>query len=181
MPKGGVCLDCGTELGARNRSGFCRRCVGRANLRKPGIRVKIAEKNRERMASPEVRAEMSRRMKLRLAADPELREKYVATMRKANQSPACYAARRRRWAAEKPWIKGNEAQPAGSEPRQRAARAISATRLSWCPPHLRDEYRFLTEIKRLLAAEARQMIEDQHEVEMTRWRREHGYSEDVAA
>lgn len=173
MPTVANCKDCGTGLGARNRSGFCRRCVGKANLSNPESARKIAEAHRRRMASPEVRAALSRKMRARLAADPELREGYVARMIAANSSPACDAARRRRWAAERPWEKGNAAQPAGSESRARAGRQISATRLAWCPPHLRQLYRELTQIKRLKASEARQVIEEQAEAEMARFRRKH--------
>jgi len=56
----------------------------------------------------------------------------------------------------------------------RAGKRLSETRLAWCPPHLRDDYIMLTQQKRYLAAEARQMIEDQHELAMARWRRSVG-------
>lgn len=53
---------------------------------------------------------------------------------------------------------GHACQPKGSEPRMRAARATSDRRLSWCPKHLRAEYRRLVRSGRK-AVEARAIIE----------------------
>lgn len=155
LPK--TCAECSTTLGPRNTSGYCARHVGIANMRRPGVREKAA-----------------RNMRLRLAADPVLREGYQARMRAHQALPQAREARRQRWLAEKPWIKGNEVQPKGGEARQRMAASISARRLAWCPPELRDDYRLLTNVKGLKAAEAREMILEQHEAEMARFRRSIG-------
>lgn len=151
-----TCADCGSPLSPRNTSGYCGRHVGAANMRRP-----------------EIRARMVNGIRRRLASDPVLREQYRANIRKAHQSPKAIAKRKERWAKEKPWIAGNAAQPAGSEPRKRMAATISATKLAWCPPHLRDAYRALTR-KGHRAAEARRMILEQHETDMRRFRQSIG-------
>ena len=47
------------------------------------------------------------------------------------------------------------------EVRQKRGASVSATRMAWCPPELRDEYRDLVRRQRLPAAEARAIIEGQ--------------------
>ncbi|GGJ39639.1 hypothetical protein CDQ92_13240 [Sphingopyxis bauzanensis] len=47
----------------------------------------------------------------------------------------------------------------------------SRSRLSWCPPEYRDEYRRLTRVKMLPAAESRKVIEDLISAHATRYSR----------
>lgn len=70
---------------------------------------------------------------------------------------------------DKPWIKGTEARR-DPEVCKRANRRQSATRLAWCPPHLRDEYRRLTRQQRMKADEARAIVLKQAQIEDQRFR-----------
>lgn len=47
-------------------------------------------------------------------------------------------------------------------------RTFTSRRLSWCPPHLRDEYRRLLLHKKIPAAEAREIILAQWDAELER-------------
>jgi hypothetical protein len=148
------CTDCGVAVCSRNVSGFCRRCVGVANMR-----------------SVEARAKVSTSYRRRLQADPAAMaaaRQRLATARDARDADA----RRERWIAGKFWLQGQCSQPAGSPARVRAGQRQSATKLAWCPPHLRADYRFLTVEKRLPAAEARELIERHHVAELARWSRQ---------
>jgi len=48
-------------------------------------------------------------------------------------------------------------------------RNVSAARMAWCPPELRDQARYLTNTKRIPAADVRRMILEQHEADMKRF------------
>lgn len=155
-----TCADCGTSLGQRNTSGYCGRHVGAANMRRPGAR-----------------AYQVHRLRLRYAGDPELcaaNADRLATAREMRDPEDLRA----RWLAGRPWVKGNAAQPKGSAARRRMAASLSNTRLAWCPPHMRDRYRALTK-KGVRAAEARELILQEHEIEMRRWRRSVGIEQPV--
>ena len=161
MAEARSCADCNSgPLERRNSSGFCGRCVGRHNLRKPGVREKI-----------------KRAARMRLAADPVAKAEAAERMRKVQALPQSKAARKKRWDKDKPWIAGNAAQPPGSEARRRAAKSLVNTRLAWCPPHLRHQYLELTQVKRMKAAEAREMILAQDRAEIERLRNRMGYEE----
>jgi hypothetical protein len=149
------CRDCGKGLGRRNRSGFCRACCGRNSSKSPEWR--------ERQRAGVIRS---------LMANPERKEELVARARRLSADPEM--CRRRMEAAHRtrPWEKAAKASQ-DPEVRARAGRSISATRLAWCPPHLRDHYRYLLYSQHIKAAEARQMIEEMHEAEMVRFRRKH--------
>lgn len=149
-----LCSVCKKPLGPKNRTGLCN-----------------PDFNRQRAADPVHRAKLSVAMKSRLAHDPVLKEEFRARALALRDLPQTKAAKRARWMAEKPWIKGNECRPAGSEARRRAGVRQSSTLLADIPPHLRSEYRRLTVSKLIPAAEARAMIAEQHELEMARWRR----------
>ena len=46
---------------------------------------------------------------------------------------------------------------------------VSAARMAWCPPELRDQARYLTNTKRIPAADVRRMILEQYEADMKRF------------
>lgn len=149
------CKVCGSTLGRYNRSGHCRRHVAALNATRPGWKEKIRDGINRRFAEdPELLAAVKRRASA-LGRDPATRQ-----MRSENFKKGQY------------WKLGNAAQSKDS--RARAGRAITEHRLSWCPPELRAEYHQLYRSKRVPAAEARKMIEQQHEMEMVRWRRSIG-------
>jgi hypothetical protein len=185
------CKTCGCALSERNATGFCRPhfSAGRAAGRvKPEPRrcpcgAEIGRRNRtglclthmlgQRNADPIKRDAMKKGIRRRLSSDPMALERARERARKLHTLPQSIEACRRRWNPD--WHrKGVEAMLARPDLREAANRKMSATKLAWCPPHLRDEYRHLTQRKGFLHAEARQMIEDQNEIEMARWRRSIG-------
>lgn len=156
-----TCADCGTQLGQRNRSGRCRGCVGRHVWTYPEQRERQRRGIKRSLAANPERLDAMRRQASALGRSPEFREK-----------------RRQVFLAGRFWEKGNAAQPAGSPSRLKAGARSSATRLAWCPPHLRDKYRAL-KAKGLKAGEARSLILEEHEIEMRRWRRSVGAEDDA--
>lgn len=152
------CKACSKPLGHRNRTGYCRKCVGAALHKKPGFNEKL-------------RAGIKRK----IYADPEYAEKLRERARIASTSPNTVRARTERWHRERIWEQGAAAQT--PEVRARAGRSTTDTRLAWCPKHLRATYLDLLYSKRIKAAEARRMIEEQEAAELARWRREHGYEQ----
>lgn len=90
---------------------------------------------------------------------------YKAKLRKAISK--AWSPERKAWMAEQArerrfWEAGHAALAADPEARERqrsraakAGREYGEKRMSWCPPHLRDEYRKLTRSKNLTPAEAR--------------------------
>jgi hypothetical protein len=152
-----ACTTCAAELSARNKSGYCKRHVSAANAADPAWRekqragaIRAVRDNPERLA--------------------QLRKGIVA----AGKLPQAVAARRKRCIEERLWERGHQALQADRSHWARGGRRGSETKLAWCPPELRDEYRKMTISYRYSAAESRKMIEDHHEVAMERWRRSVG-------
>jgi hypothetical protein len=54
------------------------------------------------------------------------------------------------------------------EVRKKHGRTFTARRLSWCPPHLRDMYRDLMINQHHTAAEARRIVLEHYDTELTR-------------
>ena len=186
-----ACITCGTPLGKKNVKGYCRPHFSAARwaaVPKPAPRLcrcgaELSAKNKsglclkhmleERNADPVEQAKQHAALKRRFATDPVLKEMHRERARGLHLLPQSREAKLRRYTPEFQ-RKGVDALRAMPEVRARAAAKMSATKLGWCPPHLRDEYRHLTQRKAFPAAEARQMIEDQHELAMARWRRSVG-------
>jgi hypothetical protein len=147
-----LCRTCSVPLGRRNKSGFCRRHVSAHNLAQPHIRERqkagIARKH---------------------ATDPAFLDGLRARARRLAEDPVINAKRTKHFKEGRFWELGTIAANK-PEVRARAGRKSSATKLAWCPPHLRADYLALVRRKRFLAAEARAFIEDQNQVEMRRWR-----------
>lgn len=101
-----------------------------------------------------------------LFQDPDYVDAHRARLRKsmeaAQADPALVERRRehgRRQYREhlsRPEVRAKAHCP---DARKRAARKTSETRLAWCPPERRDEYRHLITSKLIPAAEARRIIE----------------------
>ncbi len=148
--KDASCSGCGCAITA-NQSGMCRQC----NFTKMS-------------ADPEVRRRRAQNTKNTIRRDPSKLEKARARLAKARTLRRAVDPDRMREIG----AKGNASRTA--EHRKASQVKRLATVLSWCPPHLRDDYLLFTVRHRFKAAEARKMIEDQHEMEMARWRRSVG-------
>ena len=155
----GACKSCRATLGARNQSGYCRKCFSRS--------VPVSD---------ETRAKISAGIKRKLMEDPEFAEQRKEHARQASRSPAAVEARTERWNRERLWEKGTAAR-CKPEVAKRAGRPLSARRLAWCPPHLRQAYRDLINVKRIKAAEARRMILEQDAAEVAAVRQRMNYQE----
>jgi hypothetical protein len=59
-------------------------------------------------------------------------------------------------------------RPQSPEHIARRAAAISNARMAWCPQHLRDEHKRLVRVKKVPAAQAREIILNQWQAEMAR-------------
>lgn len=149
----GACQTCGVQLGRNNRSGYCKRHFSAAKAQDPAWR--------EAQRSGAKRA---------LQADPARMEALKARLRAHNSSPE-----HRAWAAERAYKIGlaSIGQAASRTPEANAKRAASAaaTKLAWCPPHLREDYRALIYNKKIPAAEAREIILAQEASEVASVRR----------
>lgn len=138
--KFGVCRTCHKPLSRQNTTGYCRAHVSAFNLSKP-----------------EVRARQRAGIKRRHAVDPAFLDALRRRARALGEDPDINARRTQHFKDARYWEKGVIAS-SKPEVRARAAKRASATRLAWCPPEYRDEYRRLIRSKRIPAAEARQII-----------------------
>lgn len=139
---GRVC-GCGTPVSDKSQSGLCRACFNRRMTRDPAIAAKKSATLRKRLEDPENYARhvaQSRRAGATKRANPEIMAKYAAVMRE-------------------------KIQPLSMTPENLAKRDYALTgrrsseaKLKWLPPEWRDEYRYLTNTKRLHKAEAREII-----------------------
>lgn len=134
---------------------MCKGCVVRARHADPVWRAKWEARNLEgsrkqsaregrsiaakrRYADPAERAKMSAAKLAQYASDPDLKRRVAEAG----------AVNLRAWMADNPdydWSKHN--------------RERRDTRLAWCPPSRRDEYRRMTRHDHIPAAEARAIIE----------------------
>lgn len=151
-PAHGVCSTCGKALARGNRSGLCRSCVARRNGRDPAVRARISQVLSMALRSDPAKLAAAQERARRALALPQAREG-AARMRETSQS----------------WRKAQIASQT-REARSKAGRTATATRLAWCPPHLRADYKHLLYSKGLRAAEARAIIEDQHAREISAMR-----------
>lgn len=152
------CRECGKLLEKRNVSGFCRPHATAHIMSDPANRAKVSDSRRKMFM-----------------ANPEAREAQAERTRAMRSLPQSRAARGRNLVGGELGQRGNAARPKGSAARMKAGARVSATKLAWCPPHLRSLYRDLSQGKRMKAAEAREIVLAQHEVDLARWRQEHGY------
>lgn len=74
------------------------------------------------------------------------------------------------------WELGNAARPAGSPSRMQAGAKTRARRAinAGCPPHLVEQYYFLTLRKHLSQADALALVQQQDEADLARFRRRFG-------
>ena len=140
------CKICETPLYSGNTSGYCRKCWNKS----PEKLTKQAETMRRRWRDPETRERLKAAGTANLNA-PGVRASAIASVKA-----------RRTWEIA--------SQHITTADRARGARRALETKLGHIPRELRDEYRRLTRGKKLLAAEASDMIREQHERDMARFR-----------
>ncbi len=122
------------------------------------------------MQSPEMREKVSRGRRLRFQSDPEFREREAERLRSVRPMRTNVGGN---LVEGRLWELGNASRPAGSPSRMlagaktRSRRAINAG----CPPHLVDEYYFLTRKKHLSQADAIAAVQAQEQADLQRWRR----------
>lgn len=145
-PKPCNCVDCDKPITANTKTGRCIPCANRfigateafQQARAEGIRRKFRDDPAHIAKMRRVAAANGKRAMLDPARVEQLRE-HGRKMRATHLStPAALAAR---LAVAKD-----------------VGRKITETRLGWCPPEYRAEYRRLTLSKRFLAADAKAMI-----------------------
>ncbi len=137
-----TCMDCPTELGARNLTGRCKSCATRHNNADPVAAEKRRQGIARRFADPEYRAAHAARCaSMNRHISPEVREqrrqhghRMTATLRAANDKIT-------------------------KDQRMAAGAARSATVLAWCPPEWREKYRDLKRRGRP-AADAKRLVLD---------------------
>lgn len=152
MTKPDTCRDCDNKLGKGNVSGYCFRHISAANARNPEWR----ERQRQGLIK-------------KLRSDPEYLERKRADMRNAGKARDIEALRIR-MRERRYWEKSNAERPPGHPSRIKAGQSLTNSRLADIPPHLREEYRHLTRVKHIPAAEARAMILAQDRAEVSRLR-----------
>lgn len=151
-----ACKECGGKLGPRNTSGFCKRHA-----------FKVAHQN------PDFRANQIAGIKRKIAHDPVYKDRLRDQARALSRDLSIAKRRSRAFVENRTWEKGFAAAQT-AEARAKAGRSLTARRLAWCPPELRSDYLELLYKHHIKAAEARRMIEAQHELHMARWRRSVG-------
>jgi hypothetical protein len=152
IPDATGCKVCDKALGRGNRTGHCGRHVSAFNAQDPAWRAK-----------------QKGGIRRKYQADPLFLEQKRRDMRKANEARDIEALRLR-MVEGRYWEKSNEGRPPGHPSRKRAGVTMSNTKLADIPPHLRNEYRELSQRKHFSAAEARAIILAQHERDMERFR-----------
>lgn len=146
--------SCGNQLGKGNTSGRCLTCANRAKAADPAFR--------ERHRAGVKRA---------LALDPARLDKLRAHVRGLAKAPAVVERRTRYMRENAKAMNARSIAAKTPESWAKAGRTVSAKRLAWCPPELRDDYKALVNGGYYTAAEAREVILEQHEREMERFRR----------
>lgn len=142
-----TCADCGAARFSRKpkKSPYCFRCNGRHVGKSPQRRANASAAMKAHLSDPHVRANHIRRategLRRRLATDPDFVEQRREQGRAVGLSKLGVT-------------------PAGSASRIAAGKSSSATKLAWCPPEYRDEYKRLVKRQNIPAAQARPMIED---------------------
>lgn len=150
--KFGVCRTCQKPLSRQNTTGYCRGHVSAFNLSKPEVR------ERQRAG-----------IKHKHATDPAFLNDLRRRARALGEDPDINARRTQHFKDARYWEKGVIAS-SKPEVRARAAKRASATRLAWCPPEYRDEYKRLIRTKRIPAVEARKIILSTIEADARRYR-----------
>ncbi len=141
-----TCAECGASLWKGNASGHCRKHISAES------RAKMADGIRRKIKHDPVFLETLRGLARANSSKPGHMERMVAASVQAQT-----------------WREGLANVTPDSH--AKSGRTLSARRMAWCPPELRDQYRWLTATKKMKAAEAREIIIAQHEKNMAEFRR----------
>lgn len=146
------CSTCNKAIEKANKTGRCITCI-------TGDAAEQAK-----------RQEALRR---RFRHDPELSKRAGDRIRAVASTPEHAERSRARMIDNRVWEKAGPVV-AGSPRALKIGASVSATRMAWCPPHLRGAYRELMKLGDMRTDEARALILDQNEIEMRRWRSQQG-------
>lgn len=127
-----TCSDCPTILtpNPRRKGTRCRPCTCRANARSDHARAAVSTAIRRHWSDPDAHAKH--------------REGISSSIRSKMASDPSYRAHRREHGRR--LIEAFPPAPAGSTVRRMAGDKCSATKLDWCPPDYRAEYRRIREV-----------------------------------
>lgn len=147
-------LPCANACGAvykhspRRKTRLCLACCRSANGRHPDKIAKSRANMRRRMADPKIKAETLRRchdgLRKKMAEDPQARAEMVERGRALGKS-----------------LIGHKHMPAAGAARRKAVESRLRTMLGWCPAEYLEQYRHLVYSKRVRAADARAIVEQQ--------------------
>ena len=147
-------LPCANACGAvykhfsRRKTRLCLACCRVANGRHPDKIAKSRANMRRRMADPTIKAETLKRchdgLCKKMAADPQMRAEMVERGRALGKS-----------------LVGHQHMPANGVARRKAVESRLRTMLGWCPPEYLPLYRHLVYSKRMRAADARAIVQQQ--------------------
>jgi hypothetical protein len=153
---------CGAQLGLHNKSGKCRPCHARSIFADPAVQERRITALAAYHATPE--AKDAARVKL---------AHYMANMPEADRLRR--AERGRELARTHLALPENRAASLAArmvpEVQARRGRALTRTRLPWCPEHLWPAYRDMTVRKGMTPAEAREALEPEIEGTLAHARR----------
>jgi hypothetical protein len=144
------CKTCDKPLGYGNKSGYC---------------------GQHHNSAPELVEKRNAAQRMRYASDPILRERIRQNSIRVANFPA--EQERRRNAPHLAQMAAKGRAGITREGIERRNKAISAARMAWCPPELRDLAKTLTG-KKIPLAEVKVMIAEQHEKDMADFRRKLG-------
>lgn len=140
-----ACSNCPATLGPKNKSGRCRACCARAMNADPEMQARRVAALAAYHATPEAKKGARRRM--------------IAFNRNVPEDVRRRRSEHGRWLAAnvltRPDVRAKAQTP---EARRQRGQSNTETRLGWCPPERRDEYRALVRTN-IGAAEARRIIE----------------------
>ncbi|MCK0531468.1 hypothetical protein [Sphingobium agri] len=132
----------------RRKTKLCIQCSRSANGRHPDKIAKSRDAMLRRMADPTIKAETLRRahdgFRKRMADDPQMRAEMVERCRTLGKS-----------------MLGHKHMPAAGPARRKAVESRRRTLFSWCPAEYFEQYRHLVYAKRVRAADARAIVEQQ--------------------
>jgi len=154
------CTTCSRTLNPatrRRKTTLCKPCVARRLAADPAKLEKCRIAMKARLADPEEKARHVDRM--------------INGIRRAMRENPEFAAQRRESGRRLGLRRlGAPSIPAGAEPRVRAGRKASATKMAWCPLEYREHYRTLQR-QHLGPGEARRLIEELIQKDRQRYRR----------
>lgn len=143
--KGRECSTCGVAILNVATTGLCRPCYLAKHNADPQIRARIVAGNAanpDMAAGGAARKIAGRKGSITRWSNPEYRERMTAVFK------------------EKVMHRGSAPDVVAARDWEAVGRAVSETRLAWCPPEYRSAYRELTR-KMLGAGEAKRIIKEQ--------------------